>query len=77
MHEKTNKQTLEEESSSEKLFRMHYIYIVLYTVHPPNHPIIVNSNVERLQFRENYIHLSLAQSLLYETSYYLIPIIMV
>lgn len=64
-------------AKSLKMVRMHYIYIVLYMLHPlPHYYIIVNSRVKRLQSKENYIHLKLAQLLLYETSYYLISTIM-
>lgn len=64
-------------AKSLKLFRMHYIYTVLYMLHPlPHYYIFVNSRVKRLQSQESYIHLKLAQLLLYETSYYLISTMM-
>lgn len=66
-----------EVAKSLKLFKMGYIYTVIYMLHPlPHYYIIVNSRVKRLQFKESYIHLKLAQLLVYETSYYLISTMM-
>lgn len=41
---------------AKKLIRMHYIYTVLYMLHPlPHYYIIVNSRVKRPQSKESYI----------------------